>query len=263
MWESRQRGGVKNCNSFLHSSDQSASYLCTWFDEKMGLSDEESWEHWPFCPTYRRCHPNKVYTCPGWKSYFKINDNLQDLLTLPCRLGGLGLTYSTKMTNFEYSLNQLQSNSPIVQSILSHERCYTYGTLADQLSTIAGIKKRKYNCLFSAASQLRSSLPSKSHGFLTREGYFQLAVAYCATSTIFPPQTCIQEYSHFALWLASAQHSLLLAPVGHISHLSILYCPRGGCSSIHHNEISKFSTNPVTQFCHNVAVESHLQPLTG
>ena len=40
-------------------------------------------------------------------------------------------------------------------------------------------------------------------------------------------------------------------------------CPKGGYPSIRHNEIRDFTAHLMTEVCHNVAVEPHLQPLTG
>ena len=50
------------------------------------------------------------------------------------------------------------------------------------------------------------------------------------------------------------------------SHFTVehaLSCPKGGYPSIRHNEIRDFTANLMTEVCHNVAIEPHLQPLTG
>ena len=86
------------------------------------------------------------------------NDTLRELLSLPCRLGGLGLVNPTSRADFEYSASK-GVTAPIVQSVLSHEGTYTYETLADQLSATANIKERKRSNLRSTANQLKSSLP--------------------------------------------------------------------------------------------------------
>ena len=86
------------------------------------------------------------------------NDTLRDLLALPCRLGGLDIVNPTNMAEFEYSAST-EVTAPILQSVLSQEGVYTYETLADQLSAIADVKKRKRSYLCSTASQLKSTLP--------------------------------------------------------------------------------------------------------
>ena len=50
------------------------------------------------------------------------------------------------------------------------------------------------------------------------------------------------------------------------SHFTVehaLSCPKGGYPSIRHNEIRDLTAHLLTEVCHNVAVEPHLQPLTG
>ena len=40
-------------------------------------------------------------------------------------------------------------------------------------------------------------------------------------------------------------------------------CPKGGFPSIRHNEICGLTASLLTEVCHKVAVEPHLQPVTG
>ena len=40
-------------------------------------------------------------------------------------------------------------------------------------------------------------------------------------------------------------------------------CLKGGYPSIRHNEIRDFSANLLSEVCHNVSIEPHLQPITG
>ena len=42
-----------------------------------------------------------------------------------------------------------------------------------------------------------------------------------------------------------------------------LSCAKGGYPSIRHNEIRDFTANLMSEVCHNVAIEPHLQPITG
>ena len=42
-----------------------------------------------------------------------------------------------------------------------------------------------------------------------------------------------------------------------------LSCAKGGYPSIRHNGIRDFTAHLLTEVCHNVAVEPHLQPLSG
>ena len=69
------------------------------------------------------------------------NDELRNLLALPCRLGGIGIVNPISTADQEYSASK-EVTSPIVNSILSQDGLYSYETLADQLSSVAEIKKR-------------------------------------------------------------------------------------------------------------------------
>ena len=42
-----------------------------------------------------------------------------------------------------------------------------------------------------------------------------------------------------------------------------LSCPTGGYTTIRHNEICNLTAKLMTEVCHDVCVEPHLQPLTG
>ena len=42
-----------------------------------------------------------------------------------------------------------------------------------------------------------------------------------------------------------------------------LSCSLGGFPSIRHNEIRDLTANLMTEVCHNVSIEPHLQPITG
>ena len=42
-----------------------------------------------------------------------------------------------------------------------------------------------------------------------------------------------------------------------------LSCPKGGFPSIRHIEIRDYTTYVLSEICHNVSVEPHLQPITG
>ena len=45
--------------------------------------------------------------------------------------------------------------------------------------------------------------------------------------------------------------------------LSLLSMPKTGFPSIRHNEIRDYTTYLLSEICHNVSVEPHLQPITG
>ena len=194
----------------------------TGFGEKMGLSNQQlrtsalysnHWKIAKFIPAL----------CGGPAP----NDKLRDLLALPCRLpGGLGLVNPTNMAEFEYSAST-EVTAPIVQSVLSQEGVYTYETLADQLSAIADVKKRKRSYLCSTASQLKLTLPPD----LQRAMDLSQEKGASNWLTTLPVGNLVSAYTRVLLemLLLYVMVGLFviaqpLAPVGHISQLSML-CP--------------------------------------
>ena len=49
----------------------------------------------------------------------------------------------------------------------------------------------------------------------------------------------------------------------HFSVEHVLSCPKGGYPSIRHNEIRDLTATLLSEVCHNVSTEPHLQPMTG
>ena len=43
----------------------------------------------------------------------------------------------------------------------------------------------------------------------------------------------------------------------------MLSCPKGGYPSVRHNEIRGLTASLLSEVCHNVSTEPHLQPMTG
>ena len=194
------------------------------------------------------------------------SEEVRDLLALPCRLGGLGILNPTRTASHEFQAS-VEITTPIVSSILSHESRYTYETLSDQLSAVAEIKKRKRARQSSSASELKSKLPpdlQRAMDLSTEKGTSNWL-------TVLP----VEEFG-FSLHKGAFRDALALRygwPLSNIpqtcscgSNFTVehmLSCAKGGYPSIRHNEIRDFTAHLMTEVCHNVAVEPHLQPLTG
>ena len=194
------------------------------------------------------------------------NDELRDLLALPCRLGGLGILDPTRMASHEHSASK-EITTPIVRSILSHDGRYTHETLADQLSAVAEIRKKKRARSSSHATELKSLLPSE----LQRAMDLSQEKGASIWLTVLP----IEEFG-FSLHKGAFRDALALRynwPLHNIpstcpcgSQFTVehaLSCPKGGYPTIRHNEIWDFTAHLMTEVCHNVAIEPHLQPLSG
>ena len=148
-----------------------------------------------------------------------------------------------------------------MQSVLSQEGVYTYETLADQLPAIADVKKRKCSYLCSTASQLRLTLPPD----LQRAMDLSQEKGASNWLTTLPVEEFGFHLHNGALRYGWPLHnSPATCSCG--SHFTVEHAlsrPKGGYPSIRHNEIGDFTANLMTEVCHNVAIEPHLQPLTG
>ena len=178
----------------------------------------------------------------------------------------MGIIDPTNVADAEYTASK-EVTAPIVKALLNHKGSYTFQTLADQQSAVADIRKRKRNYLLSIADQLKTSLPPdlqramvlaqekeasnwlttlpvEEFGFCLHKGAFRDALALRYGWPLHKSPTTCSCGSHFT-----------------VEH--VLSCLKGGYPTIRHNEIRDFTANLLTEVCHNVAIEPHLQPLTG
>ena len=94
------------------------------------------------------------------------------------------------------------------------------------------------------ASSWLTTLPISEHGFALHKGAFKDTL--CLRHGWIPsmlPANCIynKEFT--------------------INHA--LSCPFGGFPSIRHNEVRDITAHLLSEVCHNVGIEPHLQPLSG
>ena len=186
------------------------------------------------------------------------NDDLRDLFTLPCRMGRLGILNHTSSASQEYQALK-EITAPIVKVILNHESSYTYEMLADQMTAVNEVRKRK--CAHSSlhAGELKSSLCPD----LQRAMNLSQEKGASNWLTVLP----IEEFG-FSLHKGAFRDSLALRyglPLHNIpstcssgSHFTVEYalsCPKGGYPTIRHNEIRDFTAFLMTEVCHKVAVD--------
>ena len=194
------------------------------------------------------------------------NDKERDLLALPCRLGGLGLTNPSTTASEEFSASK-NVTKPLVDLILAQESSYPYEAHAEQLSAVSGVKKRKRAIQNTQASSVRANLPIE----LQRAMDLSQEKGASNWLTVLP----VEEF-RFSLHKSAFRDALALrygwqlintpssCSCGHNFSVEHAFsCPTGGYPSIRHNEIRDFTAHLLSEVCHNVAIEPHLQPLQG
>eukprot|EP00731_Ephydatia_muelleri_P023412 Em0015g995a len=156
---------------------------------------------------------------------------------------------------------------PLVDHIIKQDETYGYEILQDQLSAKAEVHKSKREQHSNAASTLKDILPpSLAHAMdLSQEK------GASTWLSVLP----LEEYG-FELHKGAFRDALALhygwspanAPLNcacgtHFSVEHVLSCPKGGYPSIRHNEIRDLTAALLSEVCHNVSTEPHLQPTTG
>ena len=189
----------------------------------------------------------------------------RDLLSLPARLGGMGLINPTSLSQHAFLTSQrltaplaalivTQEVNQIINPDLRHslkssirkENRQRQAQSAEDIH--AQLSPQLKRCVELASARGSSSwltaLPLSDHGFFLHKGQFRDAVClrynWELTNT---PKTCSCGESF------SVDHAMI--------------CHTGGFPTIRHNEVRDITASLLTEACHNVATEPLLQPLTG
>ena len=203
---------------------------------------------------------------PSLTGQSALSDETRDLMALPIRHGGLGITNPTR-NNTSYHQSSENITAPLVSLILEQSHTYHQEAKAEQLSAKKEAVKRRKQSDSAAAAELEdklannmkramqvssekgasswlATLPIDEHGFALHKGAFRDAL--CLRYGWRPshlPSHCICGH-HFTV-----EHALI--------------CTRGGFPSIRHNELRDITAGFLSEVCHNVGTEPLLQPLSG
>ena len=190
---------------------------------------------------------------------------VRELLALPARLGGLGLINPVAVAQDQHASSQLIS-APLVERVLRQEH-----QLADCQIAQRDIKAKvcldKHVKLKEDARKLQSQLPAS----LQRSMELSREKGASTWLTALP----IDEHG-FALHKSAFRDALSLRydwpfqnSPSHCScshHFSVehaLSCKTGGFPAVRHNEVRDITASLLTEVCHGVTTEPHLQSLSG
>lgn len=190
----------------------------------------------------------------------------RNLLELPARLGGLGITNPTKSATVQYA-NSMRIADPLTKSILQQERVLSQDINSAQATIKLRVKMERRRALSDEASRLREALPSKLQRAM------DLSSEKGASSWLV---TLPIEEHDFVLPKGSFRDALCLRYGWTPPHLPshcvcgsnfttehALSCPCGGLPSVRHNDVRDLTAKLLTEVCPNVEIEPPLQPLTG
>ena len=188
----------------------------------------------------------------------------RELLSLPARLGGLGLinpatnsseafTASERITAPLAALIISQGSNQIpdctqVQKIKRETKESKREMTEARARNISHFNPQQQRLMELVMEKGSSSwltvLPLKEHGFHLHKGEFRNAISLrYGWSLSHTPQQCSCGTAF------SVDH--------------VMTCHMGGIPNIRHNEIRDLTASLVTEVCHNVSIEPLLQPLSG
>lgn len=274
--------------------EMTASKVCRWVEDLTKLSDFAlSQPHLAFCAltqglasrwTYHSRTTGAIHHLlaplekflqerfiPSITGRPACSDELRSVMSLPCRLGGLGICNPVRRAAAEHSLSQRVCRS--VVDMIRAQRESSGATdnleeaLARQKNTIAEVKKEQRVRLQSSAGDICADLPAplqravrlaqepgastwlsarpvQEHGFALHKGAFRdaMALRYGWEPKTLPSHCACGD--HFT-----------------VSHA--LSCAKGGFVALRHNEVRDLTAGLLTEVSHDVETEPELQPLDG
>ena len=192
-------------------------------------------------------------------------DQTREMLALPARLGGMGLMNPAASAKEQRTASRLIS-APLVDQIINQDHLLD-GCHSVQQSIKRRIQHSKRTKQKEDASNLQRNLPIP----LQRSMELSQEKGASTWLTALP----IDEHG-FALHKAAFRDSLSLRygwPLQNSpSHCSCgqpfsvehaLTCKTGGFPAVRHNEVRDITATLLTEVCHGVTTEPHLQPLSG
>ena len=219
-----------------------------------------------YCELFPLEQTIRAYLLPALSGKCAFSDAERQLISLPSRLGGLGITDPCVSSAFQFDASQ-RVTGPLVSLLLEQDSQFTIEILNEQLALRQEIHlenrrrseelaaslhpllstelqcARELACLKGASSWL-TVLPLDEHGFSLQKGDFRDAVCLrYGWSLPHLPTECICGASF------TVDHAFT--------------CPHGGFPTLRHNEIRDITAQLMSEVCPNVATELTLQPVTN
>ena len=193
------------------------------------------------------------------------NDAERDLLAMPVRLGGIGMSNLSKRASEEFA-GSLRITGPLKSLITKKNPDYLFEALEEQMDAKANLHKLRLSQQQESASLLKPSLNN------SLQRAMELAQEKGASSWL--AALPVAEFG-FTLHKSAFRDALCLRYGWQPSRVPLncdcgsqfsvehaLSCPKGGFP-IRHNEMRDLTANLLSEVCNDVCIEPHLQPITG
>ena len=194
-----------------------------------------------------------------------FNDITRELMALPVRQGGLGITNPRADTPSHHDAS-LKITAPLTALIMEQSNRYPNTTKTEQIQVKKEAVKARKHRQQQAAAELKDKLPNsmqRAMSLSTEKG-----------SSSWLSTLPIAEYG-YALHKSAFRDALCLRYGWHPSNLPLqctcgkqfsvehaLSCSHGGFPSIRHNELRDITAELMSEVCHNVGTKPPLQPIT-
>ena len=191
------------------------------------------------------------------------NQSIRDLIGFPTALGGLNLPNPTTICSDHFNASK-KMTTPLVEQITTQESRSNSRNQSEIRNEIKAEKHKEEREQLSAltkdfppplqksiqlaqekgASTWLSARPIHAHGFTLHKSEFRdaLALRYGWPLSRIPSHCNCGK-------VMSVEHALT--------------CSVGGYPTLRHNEVRDFTASLLSNVCHNVTVEPHLQPVEG
>jgi len=191
---------------------------------------------------------------------------MRNLLSLPCRLGGLGISNPIESSSAMYH-NSLTVTAPMVDLILEQADNIPYDLYVHQSDAKNSIRNTNLTSLNDKAKMIYSTLTPSSQRLvdmaMEKGSSAWLTVipirdhGYNLHKSAFKDSLCLR----YGWSPTSLPNSCVCGSSFTINHA--LNCPCGGLPSLRHNELRDLTAGLLREVCHQVTTEPALQPLTG
>ena len=194
------------------------------------------------------------------------SDLERELFGLPVSLGGLGICDPCRISTDDYNFS-LELSRPLVDLILHQHGSLPHDVIDSQYIILKQLSQAKYqsqidaiqsvltrsssilrqtieHCQDKGVSSWLSVIPIEQYGFALHKNEFTdaLCLRYGWTPPHLPSHcVCGKAFS--------------------VTHA--LSCPHGAFPIIRHNDVRDLTAKLLSEVCHDVQTEPHLQPLTG
>ena len=191
---------------------------------------------------------------------------MRTLLSLPVRLGGLGIIDPSLNSDYHFS-SSVMITDPLVSLMCLQSFTYPVTAITEILQRKLHVRNGRKTVLSNMALELHSSLPKSLQRCLD--------VASEKGASTWPTALPLEEHG-FVLHKESFRDALCLRYGWRPPHLPShcvcgrefsvdhsLNCKCGGYPSIRHNKIRDIMAHLITEVCHSVLIEPPLQQLLG